>query len=331
MQIGPSLSYLINSKWSIGGTLYYTIDNADITRTQLQQYNDNSYVIKSFVDNRKTNGFLPILGIQYQPSSILSFGASIREQMVTGKSRYYNEFYADSLRSGNTSNVDFTEGVTNSLSAIDYGYAKVKPKLNGEIPHTRELRVGAAYYPTSRFLISSDIIYTAGYKKTENQIEVGTNSSGKQYLYSQNPERMELYRRPTTNYALGLEYYLTDSFSVMGGVYTNLSNSRPINWNEEAIALAFRNQLSGQTYLENTTGTTNLRVDVPGLTYNPRNEFSNNRGFSIGFGWSNATTGITFTIVRETGRGSSQIDRNSLPQSFIMDTASAYIVVTSKK
>ncbi|MBK8394962.1 MAG: hypothetical protein IPL26_06900 [Leptospiraceae bacterium] len=37
------------------------------------------------------------------------------------------------------------------------------------------------------------------------------------------------------NFALGLEYFLTDNFSVRGGAFTNNSDSKNINWLRTAI------------------------------------------------------------------------------------------------
>ena len=105
--MGPSFAFLLSNKLSIGATLYYVRDTKTIGKTQFQRFRDSTSVIRSIVDNRDTGGLLPILGIQYQPFTKLSFGASLRRIFVTGGNRLYNEVYVDTARTVGANSVDF--------------------------------------------------------------------------------------------------------------------------------------------------------------------------------------------------------------------------------
>ncbi|BDA80806.1 hypothetical protein LPTSP3_g37360 [Leptospira kobayashii] len=325
--VGPSFAYLITDRLSIGATLYYMNDTKEISRTQFQQYSNLSYVMRSYVDNRQTTGLMPILGIQYQPHQKVSLGMSMRKIFVTGGNRLYNEVYTDSTRSAGTSAVDFLEGTQSGFSSIEAGVVTQKPKLVSSIPQTTEIRWGAAFFPTSRFLASFDVIYTSGYRTNRSQDEI--SRSGNKFTYTLNDtEVRELTRVSTINYAAGMEYYLMDTFSVLAGVFTNEPNTKPISWTESAVDLYLQNLYNNQ--LSASSGENSLVYKYPRSGTNTRNEYSRNRGLSLGFSWVNAKSSISLTFIREVGSGNSRIDPSSLSQSFEYSAHSVYIMVSSR-
>ncbi|GBF51858.1 transporter, Ompp1/FadL/TodX family [Leptospira ryugenii] len=325
--IGPSLAYLINDRLSVGATLYYINDTKDISRTQFQQFSDLSYVMRSFVDNRTTSGLMPVLGIQFQPMPKLSLGASIRRTIVTGGSRLYNEVYVDSLRPRGSSAVDFIEGTGSGFSSVENGAITSRPKMITSIPETTELRAGVAYFPSSRFLASFDIIHTSGYKKFRSQDQVSVR--GNRVTYALNDQEIrELTRFATTNFAFGMEYYLADTFSVLGGIFTNEPNTKPISWTDSAIDLYLQSVIGNQLRAGNEN--TSLVYNIARTGTDPRNEYSKNRGFSIGFSWQTSKSSLSVTLIQENGRGNSRIDPNSLSQAFEYSAQSIYIMVSSK-
>jgi long-chain fatty acid transport protein len=325
--VGPSLAYLLTDKLSLGATLYYLSDTKNVARTQFQQFSDLSYVMRSYVDNRQTSGLMPIIGIQYQPWQKVSLGMSVRRIFVTGGSRLYNEVYVDSSRRAGSSAVDFIEGTGNGYSSIENGVITQKPKLTTGIPQTTEIRWGAAFFPTARFLASFDIIYSSGYKTRRNQDEFSRN--GNRLVYSTtDTEVRELTRSSTMNLAAGVEYYLMDTFSILGGIYTNEPNTKPISWTQSAVDLYLQNTFANQ--ISATSGNNSIVYNYARSGTDPRNEYSRNRGLSLGFSWVTSKSSVSVTYIRETGHGNSRIDPNSLSQSFEYSAHSVYIMVSSR-
>lgn len=325
--VGPSAAYLLSDKLSLGATLYYVNDTKEVSRTQFQQFSDLSYVMRSYVDNRRTSALMPVFGIQYQPIQKLSLGMSYRRIFVMGGNRLYNEVYADSSRRPGTSAIDFIEGTGDGASAIEAGVLTQRPKLTTSIPQTSELRFGVAFFPTSRFLASFDMIHTTGYKSRRNQDEI--SSVGRRVTYTVNDtEIRELSRVSTTNFAAGMEYYLADTFSVLGGIYTNEPNTKPISWTESAVDLYLQNTFGNQ--VQANSGDSTLIYKVARSGTNPRNEYSRNKGLSLGFSWVTSKSSISVTYIREVGYGNSRIDPNSLAQSFEYSAHSIYLMVSSR-
>ena len=325
--VGPSIAYLLTDKLSLGATLYYLSDTKNVARTQFQQFSDLSYVMRSYVDNRQTSGIMPIIGIQYQPWQKISLGMSIRRIIVTGGNRLYNEVYVDSARRAGTSAVDFVEGTGDGFSSIENGVLTNKPKLTTAIPQTSEIRWGVAFFPTARFLASFDIIHTTGYKKRRNQDEL--SGSGSRITYTTtDTEIRELTRSATTNFALGMEYYLMDTFSVLAGIYTNEPNTKKVSWAQSAADLYLQTAVANQ--ISATSGENSIVYRIPRSGTDPRNEYSRNRGISLGFSWVTSKSSLSVTYIREVGSGNSRIDPNSLSQSFEYSAHSVYVMVSSR-
>ena len=324
---GPSFAFLITNKLSFGISLYYIRDTKNFAKTQFQRYTDNTSVMRSFIDNRMTGGVMPIIGIQYQPFTKLALGASLRRIFVGGGNRLYNEVYIDTARTNSINSVDFVEGTDNGYSSIESGRIYKRPNLNSSIPQTTEVRLGLAFFPTSRFLTSFDTIYTSGYKTFRNQDTF--SSLGNSISYStNNGEVRELTRRSTVNFAAGMEYYIAETFAILGGVFTNEPNSKPISWAESAVDLALQNSISNQ--FSTTSGNNTIIYQLPRSGTNPRNEYSRNRGFSLGMSWVTSKSSFSLTYIHEQGRGMSRIDPNSLAQSFEYKSDGLYIMVSSR-
>lgn len=325
--MGPSFAFLLSNKLSVGATLYYVRDTRTLGKTQFQRFRDSTSVIRSLIDNRDTGGLLPILGIQYQPYTKLAFGASLRRIFVTGGNRLYNEVYVDTSRPVNANSVDFLEGTNNGYSSVESGQIVKRPNLNSAIPQTTELRLGMAFFPTSRFLASFDTIYTSGFKAFGNQDSYSINGNKFTY-FKNNNEIRELTRTATLNFALGMEYYLAETFSILGGIYTNEPNNKPISWTESAIDLALQNSIGNQ--VSTTSSNNTLTYQLPRSGTNPRNEYSRNRGFSLGISWVTSKSSVSVTYIHESGRGNSRIDSNSLAQQFEYSADNIYIMVSAK-
>lgn len=323
---GPSIAYSLNNKLSLGATLYFFEDTQQISRTYLQQYTDGSYVSQSYVDNRRTLGLNPILGLQYMATRKISLGFSLRQKIVTSGNRLYSKFYVDSLQSTSAYNVDLFEGTHRANASAEGSYITWKRPLNKAIPQNQEYRFGLAWFATTKMMLSTDFIYTTAYsqKKDNTDISVGPNAR----VIWNNNEILELNRQATLNYALGVEYFLTDILSISAGMYTNKANTKDIKWIDSAIDVSIRSLIG--TELVAKSGNDDLVYSIPRAQENPRNEHVNNIGYSLGLSWATAKASISLSIVREAGRGQSRIDVNSLSQPLLYNGFSIYLVATSK-
>ncbi len=326
IHVGLSYAKPISSKFSWGASLYYTSDTSSITFTQLTQNRNKSYFSNTYNDNRKTTGLLPIIGIMYTPSEHWSFGISLRRNFVTGGNRLINTFdQGSSARSSDE--ITFVEGTHENLTGIRGSSFYKGPTPTGRVPETYELRTGVAYFPTKQLLAAFDVIHTAGYSRSQDNTEI-TLSPTRTLIGLTDSDNLELRRYATTNIAAGIEYYITDFLSARFGFFTNNANSKPMSWENAAISAALKNQGASQTVF--SQGGTAVNVRLPGLRDDPRNEYVNTRGLSLGFSISTAKASIGFNIVKEFGTGVSQIDATRLSQSMTYDSTSLYVVVSSR-
>ncbi len=326
IHVGLSYAKPINSKFSWGASLYYTSDTSSITFTQLTQNRNKSYFSNTFNDNRKTTGLLPILGIMYTPSEFWSFGVSLRRNLVTGGNRLINTFDQGSSAI-NSDGITFVEGTHENLTGIRGSSLYKGPTPTGRVPETFELRSGVAYFPSKKLLTAFDVIHTTGYSKSQDNSEV-TFSPTRTLIGLTDSDNLELRRYATTNFAAGLEYYLTDFLSMRFGYFTNNANSKPLSWENAAVSAAIKNQGAAETIF-NQGGTT-VNLTLPGLRNDPRNEYVNTRGLSLGFSISTAKASIGFNVVKEIGTGVSQIDPTRPSQTLTYDSTSLYVVVSSR-
>lgn len=327
VQAGFSIARSITEKLSLGATLYYTLDTANLANTALVQYANKGFNGITGSDNRKTTGFMPVLGIMYMPSNKVSLGLSLRHQFVTAGNRLTNGFAYQS--NSNSDGIYFTEG-TNTANGGSVGQAPyVAGKLNGKIPETTELRTGIAVFPSKQFMAAFDTIYTSGYQKGMNQNDFYYFGGSKNQYTIRDSDVQELRRYATMNFALGIEYFLSDNFSIRAGMFTNNSNSRNVNWLRTAVEGANRDLGSDSEILAQTpNGTINYQLSA--LRNPVRNEYVNLKGYSLGFSWSTSRASIGLSIVKEVGKGGSQLDATRPSQQMTYDSTAVYVIVSSK-
>lgn len=123
-----------------------------------------------------------------------------------------------------------------------------------------------------------------------------------------------------------MEFFLRETFSVKLGYYTNYANSKEIKWGDSAIKSFLAN--TGQNSL-------NLSSD-PVAIYSPsalspssRTEHVNTSGYCLGLSWSTARISITMTLIREKGKGASQIIDSQPSQVLRLDSTSVYLVAST--
>ncbi len=320
---GPTLARSFGSRFSLGLSLFYLYDSNRITTSQLVSRKDGTYLSTGITDRRRTMGIEPVLGLQYMPEDSLSIGFSLRRPIVTSESRQKSGLINDS--SGTAGGLTLSQSTTNASAAGNSGSVVVGPPENGGIPPTMELRSGVAFFPSRYLLLSGDFIYTTGYRKEIDRTQADVN--GDVYL---NPREVQsLTRRPVSNVAVGVEYYITENFAIRGGSFTNNANTYDIRWADGALAALARNA-SRNYYRVSTSSATGLYYNIPGTEPLERFEHVNLRGYSIGFSWGDARSSLTFTYVLEAGKGVSQIDSSQAPQKLIYRSSTVYLVASTR-
>ncbi len=327
VQTGVSIARPITEKLSIGATLYYTHDTANLTNTALVQFANKGFNSITGNDNRKTVGFYPIIGLMYMPNNKVSLGLSLRHQFVTGGNRLTNGFALSS--NTNSDSIVFAEG-TDKAGGGSIGNSIYKTgALNGRIPETTEIRTGIAFFPTKKFMAAFDTIYTSGFKRNSNQNEIYFFGGRNNELVLKDSDIQELRRYATMNFALGIEYYLTDNFSMRAGTFTNNASSKNISWIRTAVEAANRDAGSDRETLAQTQNGI-ISYQLSSLRTPVRNEYVNLIGYSLGFSWSTSRASIGLTIVKESGKGGSQLDSTRPSQQMSYDSTAIYVIVSSK-
>ncbi|MCE9596557.1 MAG: outer membrane protein transport protein [Spirochaetia bacterium] len=321
--VGPSLAKPISSRFSIGATLYYLYDSARITTSQLSINKNNTYTSTDLTDRRRTMGLLPIVGMQYMPSDSLSLGASLRRPIVTAANRRKSGVVNSTAKTA--SELVLVESTSQGSSAATSGSAIAGPPESGAIPEAPELRMGFATFPSRYFMVSFDVIRSFGFKVEQDRTQADVNGD----VFLNRGEVASLTRKPTTNFALGLEYFLSDNFALRGGLFTNQANSYEIQWGERALAALARN--TGRNALAYPlSGGTSLYYNVPGFDALERFEHVDQRGFSLGFTWGDSRSSLTVTYSMEFGKGTAQIDQSQAPQPLHVKSSSIYVVASTR-
>lgn len=322
--LGPSLARALGEKFAFGGTLYYFFDSSRTTSSQLTERKNDTYSSTALQDRRRTMGLLPVLGLQFMPTEALSFGLSLRRPIVTSRQRHksgvFNSTASDFDSITVVESTDRQSASGNATAAISGG-----PET-GEVPENGELRAGAAFFLSRYLMITGDVIHTAGYVKTQDNTQVDALNGD---VYFSSPKIKLLSRRPTTNYAAGLEWYLTDNFAVRFGAFTNYANSADIDWGVRTFILDARNKGAHQmTYTTKVKST--LYYNIPAFDSLERFEHVDNRGYTLGLTWGDARSSLTITYVLERGRGMAQIDASLLPQPLLFHSSSFYLVASTR-
>ncbi|MDX1960120.1 MAG: transporter, Ompp1/FadL/TodX family protein [Leptospiraceae bacterium] len=324
---GFSYSRPITKKISLGATLYYFNDQASISNTSLVLNRDKSYSTQTLSDNRVTVGFMPIIGLMFTPTEKLSFGLSLRRTMVTGENRLVNTFALNSS-AADSDQIVFVEGTHRALSG-NIGNTLYKGAApTGRIPEVNEVRAGVAFFPNKKLMTSFDIINTSGYSRKQDNTEILFGGGVNPTITLTDKENLELKRYETTNFAAGLEYFLTEYIAIRVGGFTNYANSKKIDW--LTSALQARNRSISDTEVISTQGNTTIQYRIPALRDNPRNEYVNNFGFSLGLSFSTSKASIAINYIRETGLGASQVDNTRPSQQLQYNSESFYVVVSSR-
>ncbi|MCB1176267.1 MAG: hypothetical protein KDK36_01695 [Leptospiraceae bacterium] len=316
---GPSVSYQLSEKLSIGLTTYYMYDTNKVTSSQNEnQFNNNVTVVQD-LERRRTSGILPIVGIQYMPLEKLSLGASLKKTYVTGGTISSTTNVTSAGLTGGPSSV-ISQGSDQLVAQSTGGLPTISGGLLENVPEVYEIRSGFAFFPTKSITISTDFIYTSGYNIYYNQSTLNLQNNLVTY---KDPYLHNYERNQTLNFAGGIEFYLTDNIVIRLGRYTNKSNNRDLSWWDGAIISQINNTLGPNN---NPSLSNNLQLEVP--TY--REVHTDLQGYTFGIGFETAGTTLNFAVAHQYGRGVGFIDKYQLPTTAVIKDTTFFISGGSK-
>ncbi|MBP7282955.1 MAG: hypothetical protein KBA66_15335 [Leptospiraceae bacterium] len=311
---GPSISYLLTDKLGIGLTTYYMYDsNRTIVNGNENQFNNNvTTVIEQ--NRRRTSGIIPVLGLQYMLTEKLSLGLSLRRIYVTGGNVSYRTNVTTAGRTGGPSSLIVQSTEDGGALANAFGLTILSPATY-QIPQVSEVRFGWAYFSSKKFTISSDLIYTSGYKM---KIQNNTYDTRLGVIGISDPYANDLRRNQTLNYSIGIEYFILDNIVLRFGHFTNKSNNHEIHWREAAFFAQYRENSRASS---NVALADNINYTLP----EKRNQYINLTGYSFGIGLENARNSISLTVIIQNGKGIATIDRNQLPTTSVHRENTIYL------
>jgi len=180
-KIGPSYAIEITKGLSVGATLYLHFRERERIINQVAVNTLGEHQLSNSYFQTRESGYQPMLGVMWNPFRKISLGLNITKTIITG-----------SKAETQTTQKAFTDSI--------FQQQTVKISDKREMPTIFSL--GAAYFPTSKLMISGDLYH---YTATEDAI-TGT-------------------RDAITNFAFGAEYYMTGSLVLRGGIFSNYANT----------------------------------------------------------------------------------------------------------
>ncbi len=240
---GLSFAMFVSDSISVGATLYglkrrrEQIANQVITfeKTSVTTYEiNNQYITESIW------GMTGSLGIQIMPAKILAIGLSFSGGYIFGHDMVSQVYYKqeDAGSNINEQNPDGTYKFSYNKDEVEY--------TDSKLPYT--IRGGVALFPSRSLLFSADVIATIGSQYYQTEVE------------------------NTINGALGMEYYVTRSFPVRVGLFTNFANTPAI---------------------DSTRTDQEMNVDMYGA--------------SLSLSWQTKNSSITLSGFGEYGKGDAQV------------------------
>ncbi|MDA3901467.1 MAG: hypothetical protein PF637_13240 [Spirochaetes bacterium] len=220
---GPSVAFFAMDNLSFGLTLYAMKRSKQEIAFQMVTFEYNGaqyYSITNTYITEDIYALKPVLGTQYMPNKFFALGLSVMPGFVLSHKKDVQVF-DKSVDAGIDMNE--TDGEGNPLANLNKAS---KDYSDSSLP--TQIRLGVAYYPSNRFLLTADLIAHVGSKNLQNDME------------------------STLNIAIGAEYYLTDSFPFRFGIFTNFANTPEIDdskTGQEAHVnlLGFSSSISWQT------------------------------------------------------------------------------------
>jgi len=198
-KLGPSYAIRLNDDWSIGASFYFHFRDQEEVVNQIVVLDEGTGPGDPDADlewryrqNQNDEwGVKPVIGIMWEPEGRLSLGASLRHTHVLSASN----FLGFSCIGSSQSDLDLCpEG------AVDYRIFRDSETRD----HPWELRLGAAWFHSPRWMISADVSYHSSFRDSAR--------GGRDV-------------EEVWNFAIGTEYYLSNTWALRGGIFSNRANT----------------------------------------------------------------------------------------------------------
>ncbi len=302
LQIGPAVAWRWTDDLALGLSLLFHSERSRVSESVLAESRASTLLNQTRQLRSQVRGVIPVIGLQYALGDTTSLGLSLRKLWITTARR--SESGASILAAQTLGySATFIEADERSFQ-LAYGGTTIiaAPALVAEIPDPLETRAGFAWFPNNRFLLSLELIHTDGFRLLRDRT-AGATVAGQSALVLRDREEEELYRTATLNGAMGVEYYITERFSLRAGAFTNHANSREIKYDRAVLSA-----IAAELFPED------IVVLGPGLLYQPsisddpteRAEHIDLRGYTFGIGLSDASSSFSVTGVYEHGSGGSR-------------------------
>lgn len=188
--IGPSIAWDASKDLKIGITLYYHYKKYKIVNNSFQNYVNGTINWTNSLLREEDTGFRPIFGALYSPENgKYAAGLTVTQTFLTDSGIYFQS-------------TQKTPSATSQYTTNPYFSIQ---RFNGETSYPYTAKFGLALFPSNAMLIAGDVSYTSA----------ATDIWGD--------------RQPVINAALGLEYYLSSSYAIRAGIFTDRSNTKAVS------------------------------------------------------------------------------------------------------
>lgn len=167
------------------------------------------YLAQNVRERLQMNAIEPTLGFQFAATSQLALGLTLKQGFILSdnyesgfeRSIYYTDGNGNMIDHIGTDTIDELGASQRASAHYPVDSTKTKSAI-GALP--LETRLGAAWFASTSTLVTSDVTYHGATKGKVEQYE----------------------RDAVINYALGMEHYITPSYPIRFGVFTN-NDARP--------------------------------------------------------------------------------------------------------
>lgn len=191
INFGPSLAGEINDDLAAGLTLYVHKRDSQLILNQFVERTDATSQWTNRYYWLEEKGVRPILGVAWSPAEKISLGLSLSRTFVLSSDSKSQDTCWDSNAGGCV-----------ATAAAPSIKAPTRASSNLKRLYPTRAAIGAAYFADKNLLFSGELIYHTAVKDPNYGEKVAT-----------------------INAALGTEYYLSKSWAVRAGLFTNKANT----------------------------------------------------------------------------------------------------------
>ncbi len=193
--IGPSIAAEIARDLSSGLTLYVHYRSLQIITNTVAADNATvpvAYELRNTYLEADELGLRPVLGFMWSPVERISLGFTLSKTFILD---------SDAAIQGIC-----TTNAPGVCGGAPGGYIRAEYSSDAKRKYPLNMALGIAYFATDRFLLSTDVTY---HEKVRDEAFID--------------------RDKVVNVALGTEYYLSQTWAVRGGVFTDFASTQKIN------------------------------------------------------------------------------------------------------